>query len=99
MISILNELTLEIGDAITCEEEVTLWLVNYGKRALPQPGCEQAREPFSIALGRVVSLTQGWLNWRRGDDPYQEQSLRIFGGDGFSLPETRSQGGEPCFVT
>lgn len=85
MISILNELTLEIGDA-TSEEEVTLWLVNYGEQ--PSRHRQRRTRAFIDAFSRWC-LSQGWL-LETGDDPYLEQSLRIFGGDGFSLPEPES---------
>lgn len=82
MISILNELTLEIGDAIT-EEEVTLWLVSYSGK--PSLTWQEQASAFVIALSEWC-LTQGWELYS-GADPYQEKSLRVFGGDGFSLPD------------
>lgn len=74
MISILNELTLEIGDAAT-EEEVTLWLVNYGEQ--PSRTTIKRTHTFIEALARWC-LTQGWL-------------LETGCGDSFALPEMKAE--------
>ncbi|MCB0079503.1 MAG: hypothetical protein KDE47_01160 [Caldilineaceae bacterium] len=79
MIQIYRELTVETGDE--SEEAITLWLVSYQQLS---HAAGRRTHTFIEALARWC-LAQGWL-LETGDDPYREQSLRIFGG-AFSLPE------------
>lgn len=80
MIQIHNELTVACGD--DTEQPITLWLVSYGNP--PSPAEMRQAATFIQALTRWC-FAQGW-QLESGDDPYQEQSLRIFDG-GFSSPD------------
>jgi|GEM_PF-3745974 len=80
MIQIHQELCIEQGDAEA--QSITLWMVSYGDKLSAR---EMDQTQHFIESLRCWCLAQGW-QLESGDDPYQEQSLRIFDG-GFSSPD------------
>lgn len=79
MISILNEVTIDLGTMD--EQSITLWLVSYG----PRPAQDTPDYwPMVVEALRSFCARQGWL-LETGDDPYREKSLAVFAG-GFGWP-------------
>jgi len=80
MITIHNEVTIELGDVH--EQTLTLWLVTYGT---PQDINERPDYwPMFVEALSHFCARKGWL-METGEDPYREKSLSVF-AEGFSWP-------------